>query len=186
MDSRMKKTLIIIDVILIISLLLVSTNSLDRILNNDTDSNDVYSVNLNRPAWLLNENQLPKGWGLSSEMEYNEQYYLLLKSDNGIAFSLETVKHANTTSATDTVNQEFEKNQAITAILYQFFTNKVDLNLIDAGYAWEIKSPCCYSRGVTFSIDSYYIYVFGSQQSSWYEIDYLYNLQIDKLLDFLA
>jgi hypothetical protein len=65
-----------------------------------------------------------------------------------------------------------------------FPNQRVNLSVIDTGFVWEVKSPCCYSRGVVFTVENVYIFVFGSQKATWDEVNTMYGYQTIKLLEY--
>lgn len=50
----------------------------------------------------------------------------------------------------------------------------------------EVKSTSCYSRGGTFSIDSIYIHIFGSEDSTRDDITRIYTEQISDIYTYLG
>ncbi|MFX0124415.1 MAG: hypothetical protein ACFFAE_12305 [Candidatus Hodarchaeota archaeon] len=140
-----------------------------------------------RPFWLLTSDEIPKGWTFSSEIVINNfRYYIsFLNSEGEAGFSIETIRFSNASDAQNYVIDEYTKWNQTDQLIYVFPKDKVDLSLVDTGVNWEVKSACCYSRGVLFSIDHIYIYIFGSQEATWSEINLLYNIQLIKILNFL-
>ncbi|MFW9906321.1 MAG: hypothetical protein ACFFFH_18515 [Candidatus Thorarchaeota archaeon] len=141
----------------------------------------------NRPAWLISSDEIPKGWTVSTETVINDiRYYIsFLNSKEDTGFSVETIQFDNTSEAQNYVIEEYSEWNQSDQLLYVFPQDKIDLSPVDIGVNWEVKSACCYSRGVLFSIEEIYIYIFGSQQASWTEIELLYNIQVIKILNFL-
>ncbi|MFX1256037.1 MAG: hypothetical protein ACFFCZ_30800 [Promethearchaeota archaeon] len=139
-----------------------------------------------RPLWLLESSELPNGWTYDAEFELDDWYYLNTFAPSEASFSIETFEYENQTLASNKVADELQQCKDVDAtqsINYVFPNDNVNLSVVDNGYAWEIKSPCCYSRGVVFSIENVYIYIFGSQASTWDEVETVYNLQVVKVLN---
>ncbi|MFX1504857.1 MAG: hypothetical protein ACFFDC_01975 [Promethearchaeota archaeon] len=140
-----------------------------------------------RPLWLLTPEEIPKGWTFSSETVISDiRYYIsFLNSEGDTGFSIETIQFNNASEAQKYVIDEYTEWNQTDQLIYVFPKDKVNLSPVDVGINWEVKSACCYSRGVLYSIDNIYIYIFGSQQATWSEIEALSNIQLIKILNYL-
>ena len=110
-----------------------------------------------------------------------------MNAPRGGYISVETEEYSTLDSAISKVKSDLAICKAVHEagdLLYAFPNYRLSLENVDEGYAWEIKSPCCYSRGVTFSLNNSYIYLFGSQQSKWDDIVYIFDKQVVKLLNY--
>lgn len=139
----------------------------------------------NRPVWLLTVSELPEGWTPDLETEVGNRYFFSFLPVSKSIFSIETIEFPNTSAASDYVIEEYTSWQQEGQLEYVFPKDKVNLSVIDTGVIWEVKSSCCYSRGVLFSTDYMYIYIFGSQTSTWEEVRIVYSTQVIKILNFL-
>lgn len=141
---------------------------------------------INRPAWLITPEEAPEGWEFSTEILINDRFYISFKNPSGDAIlAIEGIQFNNSNEAELYVTNEYLEWNRSGQLEYIFHKDKVNLSFIDSGVIWEVKSPCCYSRGVVFSIDNIYVYIFGSQQSTWSEINLIYTIQLIKIFDFL-
>lgn len=140
-----------------------------------------------RPEWLLNKSDFSSIWSFDIDYKIDNRWYFGLNAPNGGFISLETMEFSSLESAVNKVETDlatcYQVHQA-GDLIYVFPNYRFVLNAVDDGFGWEIKSPCCYSRGVTFSMENTYIYVFGSQNSDWEDLTYIFNKQTQKLLDY--
>ncbi|MFX1536251.1 MAG: hypothetical protein ACFFDI_18705 [Promethearchaeota archaeon] len=140
-----------------------------------------------RPLWLLESSELPNDWIYDTEFELDNRYYFSTFAPSKAIFSIETLEFENQALASNQVADELQQCKDVhdaLSLIYAFPNDSVDLSVTDNGYVWEIKSPCCISRGVVFSIENVYIYIFGSQASKWSEVEIIYNLQVAKALSY--
>ena len=142
------------------------------------------SVN-SRPIYLVDQNDVPvKQWPVDVDYKVDNSWYIGFKLPYAAYISVESTQYSTQALAVAkvaTVNKSALQAQQSGELFYAFPNFRFDLNAITSGFAWEIKSPCCYSRGVSFSLGSTYIDIFGSQLSKWPDVVYIFNKQVVKL-----
>ena len=138
-----------------------------------------------RPVYLVDQNDVPATrWPVDVDYKVDNSWYLGFKLPYSAYISIETTQYSTPNLAiakVTTENQSALQAQQSGELFYAFPNFRFDLNAISSGFAWEIKSPCCYSRGVSFSLGNAYINIFGSQQSKWPDVVYIFNKQVVKL-----
>ena len=138
-----------------------------------------------RPVYLVGQNDVPKKqWPVDVDYKVDNNWYIGFKLPYGAYISIETSQYTSTSSALAKVSTENDsalEAQSTGQLFYAFPNFRFDLSSVSSGFAWEIKSPCCYSRGVSFALGTTYINIFGSQQSKWPDVEYIFNKQVVKL-----
>ncbi|MFX0094653.1 MAG: hypothetical protein ACFFBD_23155 [Candidatus Hodarchaeota archaeon] len=136
-----------------------------------------------KPVWLLTTSELPDGWAFDSAFQLDDRFYLNILAPSEEVFSIQTKEFENKTLASSQVTNDLQLCQEVEEVTYDFPNDKVDLTAADEGYVWEIKTLCCLSRGVVFSVETIYLYFSAGRASTWSEIEILYNYQITKILE---
>ncbi|MHA1214865.1 MAG: hypothetical protein ACTSPG_06175 [Candidatus Hodarchaeales archaeon] len=144
------------------------------------------TVKSERPAWLLTVSELPVGWRYDVEIQIKERYILSIYPTDGVVFTIETLEFHNSSLASEYVIEKYSGWNSTDQLEYIFYNDKINQSWVDVGVTWEVKSPCCYSKGVLFSIDYIIIDIFGSQKSTWDQVKIIYSVQLIKLLNFLG
>ncbi|MHA1974328.1 MAG: hypothetical protein ACTSW1_15115 [Candidatus Hodarchaeales archaeon] len=144
------------------------------------------TVKSERPAWLLTESELPVGWSYDVEIQIKERYILSIYPTDGVVFTIETLEFPNSSLASEYVIEKYSGWNSTDQLEYVFYNDKINQSWVDVGVTWEVKSPCCYSKGVLFSLDYIIIDIFGSQKSTWDQVKIIYSVQLIKLLNFLG
>ena len=138
-----------------------------------------------RPIYLVAQNDVPTNhWPMDVDYEVGDGWYIGFNLPYGAYISINSIQYSTPTLASAKVASENKSAHDVqqTGELFYVFPNfRFDFNATSNGFAWEIKSPCCYSRGVTFSLGTTYINIFGSQQSKWSDVVYIFNKQVVKL-----
>lgn len=138
-----------------------------------------------KPLWIIDEEAIPSDWSYDTEFEVDGRFYLSLQAPSTATFSVETF--VEPINASERVIADYRNNLKVHEagdLIYVFPNDRVNLSYVDNGYVWEIKSPCCYSRGVVFALNNTYVYIFGSQAAEWTEVSQIYTLQILELYDY--
>lgn len=157
------------------------------IIGMNINTQPVKQAPADRPPYLISSNQIPKSWHFDLEMYVKNRYFLQIKTNIPKAFSIETIQFDNSSAAKkfDVASMRELNSSGLTVNFYQN-SPKVKLLGVDSGYNWEVKSPCCFSRGVSFTIGKYYFYIFGSQESKWDDIQLLFKAQASTMLKYLG
>lgn len=138
-----------------------------------------------QPAYLVTVDELsPSTWTKDVSYAQGQGWYEDFKAPNGAMISITPQDFSTPAQAIQEVsnaNKTSLQVQATGLMNYAFPNFRFDLNAVSSGFAWEILSPCCYSRGVSFSIENTYVHIFGSQSSKWADLVYVYNKQVIKL-----
>ncbi len=138
-----------------------------------------------RPQWLLAQNDLSlKHWPVDVDYKNGNSWYLGFNAPNGGFISVEPLEFSSSALAIKQVQKANATSLAVQAtgeLQYAFPNFRFDLSAVSAGYAWYILSPCCVSRGVTFSLGNSYVHIFGSQQTKWPDLVYIFDKQVVKL-----
>ena len=146
------------------------------------------SSSTTRPQWLLTQTDLStKSWPIDVDYLNGNSWYLGFNAPNGGFISVQPEQFSSTSSASAKVlsdNATIKQVIATGELEYAFPNFRFNLSDITTGYAWEIKSPCCYTRGETFSLDSSYVHIFGSQASKWQDLNYIFDKQVAKLENY--
>ena len=140
----------------------------------------------NRPAWILTNEELPKGWKFDFEVYNNDRFIMSIIPKEKTVFTIETIDFKNSSAALEYTKDEYHEWNLVNQLEYVFHNDLVDFSAVSFGVVWEVKSPCCYSRGVLYSIDNIYMYIFGSEAATWEEIKAIYSVQTIKLLIYLS
>jgi hypothetical protein len=154
-------------------------------MNLQPEVNRDENLDPNRPGYLIKNSQLPDTWIIDLETIVDQRFYVQISTPQTKAFSVETTNFVSESDSLAYLNQQ-NHNIRTNGLIYVFFESKFDLSVVDDGYVWEVKSPCCYSRGVTFSIDTIYIHIFGSEDSTWDDIGRIYTEQISDIYSYLG
>lgn len=140
-----------------------------------------------RPIWLINQSDMVfEEWKTDVDYFIDGLWYFGLNAPHKGYISMSADYFSDVINATIKVQSDYARSVAVDEagdLIYVFPNYRLNLELVDEGYVWEVKSPCCYSRGATFSIENSYVFIFGSQQSKWEDITYIYDLQVIKLLN---
>lgn len=139
-----------------------------------------------RPTWLVSQNDLSaKHWPLDADYKFgNDSWYVDFRAPNGGFISIQPLQFSTPSGAINEVNQANATALAVQAagsLHYAFPNFRFDFNATSSGFAWEVLSPCCYSRGVAFSIGNTYIHIFGSTLAQWQDVQYIFDKQVVKL-----
>ncbi|MFW9992169.1 MAG: hypothetical protein ACFFD4_09000, partial [Candidatus Odinarchaeota archaeon] len=106
-----------------------------------------------RPAWLLSSDEVPAKWTYNKELEIDGRYYMKFEAPSGAFFSIETLEFSNASAAELYVSDEINGWKIVGQLERYYPNEKVNPTLTDYGVAWEVKSPCCLSRGVVYSVN---------------------------------
>ena len=139
----------------------------------------------NRPTWILDNDELPKGWKYDFETFSDDRFIMSIVPKEKTVFTIETIDFENSSATLEYIINEYNEWNLINQLEYVYHNDKVDFSIVSFGVVWEVKSPCCYSRGVLYSIDNIYMYIFGSEAATWEEITAIYSVQTIKLLQYL-
>lgn len=138
-----------------------------------------------QPTYLVTVDDLsPNTWTKDVSYAQGQGWYIDFGAPNGAMISITPQDFSSQAQAIQQVsnaNKTSLQVQATGLMNYAFPNFRFDLSAVSSGFAWEILSPCCYSRGVSFSIGNTYVHIFGSQSSKWSDLVYVYNKQVVKL-----
>lgn len=141
-----------------------------------------------RPPWLLSQNDMStKFWPMDVDYKNGNSWYVGFNAPNGGFISIEPLQFSSSSAAINQVSQANATALAVQkagSLIYSFPNFRFDLNTTSSGFAWEVLSPCCYSRGVAFSFKNVYIHIFGSQATKWPDMVYAFDKQVVKLENY--
>ena len=141
-----------------------------------------------RPQWLLSQTDVSTQiWTIDDDYHATDGWYFGLNAPNGGFISVQPQEFSSPNQALEKVlgdNATIQQVIKTGELEYAFENYRVNMNAVTTGFVWEVKSPCCYSRGITFSLKNSYVYIFGSQQTKWPDLIYIFNKQVVKLQNY--